>query len=224
MRYDGFNKRNGGRKMKRQIEFEKNKNVFTVGQLLIGLTMGVVVISMLFTILSHYVEFNINTLFGRFVDSMIGTQNNFTAIQGWLAIDIAATSTHFKQIALYSSGDRLMLLLLIFYVITKFKKIVKAFEDKKQIFLEENIKSLQHIGHGVLFYMLVSFTYNFLCSGFLHMLLNSEFEKAGLHTRASIIVGPYFFIYCLVSAGAAYALSGIFKKGLELREDSESFV
>lgn len=210
--------------MKRQIEFEKNKNVFTVGQLLIGLTMGVVVISMLFMVLSNYVAFDSNTWFGRFVDTMIGTQNSFTAVEGWLAIDIAATSTHFNQIALYSSGDLLMLLVLIFYVITKFKKIVKAFEDKKQIFLEENIKSLQHIGHGVLFYMLVSFTYNFLCSGFLHMLLNSEFEKTGLQANAYIIVDPYFFLYCFVSAGAAYALSSIFKKGLELREDSESFV
>jgi len=210
--------------MKMKIEFDKNKSVFTVGQLLIGLTMGLAVISMLLMVLSNYVAIDSNTWFGRFADMMIGSQNSFTAVEGWLAIDMTAASTHFNQIALYSSGDLLMLLVLIFYIVTKFKGIVSAFEDKKQIFLAENGRSLRHIGHGIILYMLVSYTYNFLCSGYLHMLLNSEFEKTGLQANAYIIIDPYFFLYCFVSAGAAYALSGIFKKGLELREDSESFV
>lgn len=216
--------RNGGVKMKNKLSFEKNKGVFTVGRLLIGITIGVVAISMLFTILSFYVEFDSKTLFGSIAQSFVGSQDTYTAKEGWLGIDMTAAFSYSRQIALYSSGDRLLLLALLFFVITKIAKIVTAFEDQQRIFLEKNIQSLRHIGHAILVYMLVAFTYNALCSFSLHMLLNIEFEEAGMTARSATIIDPFFFIYCFVAAGVAYALSGIFQKGLELREDSESFV
>jgi hypothetical protein len=209
--------------MKNKLSFEKNKGVFTVGRLLIGITIVVVAISMLLTILSLTVALDSKPILGFISQIFVDSQESFTAQEGWLGIETTTAFSYARQISLYSDGDRLLLLALLFYIITKIANIVTAFEDEKQIFLEKNIQSLRHIGHAILAYMFIAFLYNFLCSFALQMLLNAEFEKGGMFASWAIL-DPFFFLYCFLAAGVAYALSGIFQKGLELREDTESFV
>lgn len=210
--------------MKHTITFDRNKSVFTAGQILIGIAMSTGAISILFTSLSFGTGFDSNTFLGGLIKNLGSYPNYFAFKAGWLNVDIMA-ETHFaRQISLYAGTDRMLLLALVFHVITKFKKIVKAFEDQKIIFLEKNVKSLRHIGHAVVIYMLIGFTYNVICSFFLHMQLNTEFASMGLDSSASIYIEPFFFLFCFIAAGTAYSLSAVYQKGFELREDIESFV
>jgi|GEM_PF-2456918 len=210
--------------MQRIITFDKNKSVFTAGQILIGLALVTGAISILFTSLSFLVVFDSNTLLGGLAKSLGSYPHYLAAKAGWLGVDIPAESGYGRQISLYAHGDSVILLTLILFVITKFKKIVAAFEDQKQIFLEKNVKSLRHIGHAVVIYMLTAFTYNVICSFFLHMAMNTEFASTGMDASASIYIEPFFFLFCFIAAGAAYSLSAVFQKGFELRQDNESFI
>lgn len=210
--------------MKRIITFDKNKSVFTVGQILIGLALVTEAISIIFISLSFLEVFDSNTLLGGFAKSLGGYPHNLVAKAGWLGVDIPVESAYGRQISLYTHIDSMLLLALILFVITKFKKIVAAFEDQKQIFLEKNVKSLRHIGHAVVIYMLTAFSYNLICSFFLHMQMNIEFTASGYNASAFTYINLFFILFCFIAAGTAYSLSAVFQKGFELREDVESFI
>ena len=204
--------------MKHIITFDKNKSVFTAGQILIGLALVAEAISIIFISLSFITAFYSGEP-DRFIDP-----HYLAAKVGWLGVDIPVESGYARQISLYAHGDSVILLALILFVITKFKKIVAAFEDQKQIFLEKNVKSLRNIGHAVVIYLLTAFIYNLNCSFFLHMQLNIEFTARGLNASAYTSIEPFFILFCFIAAGTAYSLSAVFQKGFELRQDNESFI
>lgn len=210
--------------MQRIITFDKNKSVFTAGQILIGLALVTEAISIIFISLSFLVVLDSNTLLGGIAKSLGSYPHYLAAKAGWLGVDIPAESGYGRQISLYAHGDSVILLALILFVITKFKKIVAAFEDQKQIFLEKNVKSLRNIGHAVVIYLLTAFIYNLNCSFFLHMQLNTEFTARGINASAYTSIEPFFFLFCFIAAGTAYSLSAVFQKGFELRQDNESFI
>jgi len=204
--------------MKRIITFDKNKSVFTAGQILIGLALVTEAISIIFISLSFVTAFYSGEP-DRFIDP-----HYLVARAAWLGVDMNIESAYSRQISLYTHIDSMLLLALILFVITKFKKIVAAFEDQKQIFLEKNVKSLRYIGHAVVIYLLTAFSYNSICSFFLHMQLNIEFTASGLDASAFTSINPFFILFCFIAAGTAYSLSAVFQKGFELREDVESFI
>ncbi|MEI8199961.1 MAG: DUF2975 domain-containing protein [Eubacteriales bacterium] len=210
--------------MQRKITFDRNKNLFTAGQILIGLALVTEAVSIIFISLSFVTAFDSHTILGSLAKNLGSYPDYLAAKAGWLGVDIPAESDYGRQISLYANGDRVILLVLILFVITKFKKIVAEFEDHQQIFLEKNVKSLRHIGHAVVIYMLTAFTYNLICSFFLHMAMNTEFTARGLNASAFTYIEPFFFLFCFIAAGTAYSLSAVFQKGFELRQDNESFI